>query len=207
MTERRWVVDTNVLLSRLLCPGGAAAQAVDRALEPGVLLVSEDTLSELVEVMNRPKFDRYLSRDDRRRFVELLGGVARLVPIGRQVQACRDPRDDKFLDVAVNGEAQQGNGTNGRRIANSSTSGILECANNRPTGAPTPSGQAICRINAYSAPSSPAQPLASGAPGYRSSSWRGRTVSRCRSRCGKATVMPAALNFSLTASLSVLMVV
>ena len=33
MTERRWMVDTNVLLSRLLCPGGVAAQAVDRALE------------------------------------------------------------------------------------------------------------------------------------------------------------------------------
>lgn len=105
MTERRWVVDTNVLLSRLLCPGGVAANAVDRALESGVLLVSEDTLTELVEVMDRPKFDRYLSRDDRRRFIELLGGVARLIPIARRVQACRDPRDDTFLDVAVNGEA------------------------------------------------------------------------------------------------------
>jgi putative PIN family toxin of toxin-antitoxin system len=105
MTERRWVVDTNVLLSRLLCPGGVAANAVDRALESGVLLVSEDTLTELVEVMDRPKFDRYLSRDDRRRFIELLGGVARLIPIARRVQARRDPRDDKFLDVAVNGEA------------------------------------------------------------------------------------------------------
>jgi len=104
MTERRWVVDTNVLLSRLLCPGGVAAQAVDRALGSGVLLVSDDSLSELIEVLDRSKFDRYLSRDDRRRFVELLGGVARLIPIARQVQGCRDPRDDKFVDVAVNGE-------------------------------------------------------------------------------------------------------
>ena len=85
MTERRWVVDTNVLLSRLLCPGGVAAQAVDRALGSGVLLVSDDSLSELIEVLDRSKFDRYLSRDDRRRFVELLGGVARLIPIARQV--------------------------------------------------------------------------------------------------------------------------
>jgi putative PIN family toxin of toxin-antitoxin system len=106
MTERqRWVVDTNVLVSRPLAPRGAAARAVDRAVTNGVLLVSEATLAELVEVLDRPKFDPYLSHDQRRQFISLLGGVAYLVPITRRFNACRDPRDDKFLDVALNGEA------------------------------------------------------------------------------------------------------
>ena len=35
----------------------------------------------------------------------MLGGVMQLVPIVRRVAACRDPRDDKFLDVALAGEA------------------------------------------------------------------------------------------------------
>ncbi|WP_416234720.1 putative toxin-antitoxin system toxin component, PIN family [Paucibacter sp. PLA-PC-4] len=38
--------------------------------------------------------------------MRLLGGVARLIPISQRISACRDPKDDKFLDVALNGEAQ-----------------------------------------------------------------------------------------------------
>ena len=101
-----WVLDTNVLISRLLVPKDMAWQAVDHALARGILLVSEETLGELVEVLGRPKFDPYVSREDRRHCIELLGGVARLLPITRKLSACRDPKDDKFLDVAVNGDAK-----------------------------------------------------------------------------------------------------
>jgi len=59
----------------------------------------------MTDVLGRPKFDPFVSREDRRQFVELLGGVARIVPIPRKLRACRDPKDDKFLDVAVNGGA------------------------------------------------------------------------------------------------------
>ncbi|MCU0843174.1 MAG: putative toxin-antitoxin system toxin component, PIN family [Thiobacillaceae bacterium] len=100
-----WVLDTNVLVSRLLVLHGVAAKAVDHALARGILLFSEETLDELVEVLGRPKFDPYVTQDERRKFVELLGGVARVVNIPRRFSACRDPRDDKFLDVAVNGGA------------------------------------------------------------------------------------------------------
>lgn len=101
-----WVLDTNTLVSRLLVPGGVAAQAVDRALERGILLVSEGTLAELVEVLARRKFDAYVTQEDRRQFIGLLGGVSRLVPVPHGIRACRDPRDDKFLDVALNGNAR-----------------------------------------------------------------------------------------------------
>jgi putative PIN family toxin of toxin-antitoxin system len=106
MTEQpKWVVDTNLLISRLLAPRGVAAQAVDHALRQGVLLVSDATLAELVDVLWRPKFDRYLTREDRQRFVALLAGVTRRVHITRQFDVCRDPRDNKFLDVAFSGQA------------------------------------------------------------------------------------------------------
>ena len=101
----RFVVDTNVLVSRLLAPRSTAAQAVDRALDRGNLLGSEETLAELVEVLARHKFDPYVSREDRREFIRVLGGVMQLVPITRRVTACRDPRDDKFLDIALAGDA------------------------------------------------------------------------------------------------------
>lgn len=105
MGERRCVVDTNVLISRLLIPGGVPARAVDHALMQGVLLVSHATLTELTEVLSRSKFDPYVTRQEREDFIRKLGGVARLVDIRWQDAVCRDARDDKFLHVAVNGEA------------------------------------------------------------------------------------------------------
>lgn len=107
MTDQpRWVLDTNALISRLLVPAGTAAKAVDHALARGILLVSEATLNELIEVLDRPKFDAYISSTDRREFIRLLGGVSRIVTVLRSVKACRDPNDDKFLDVALAGEAR-----------------------------------------------------------------------------------------------------
>lgn len=101
-----WVLDTNVLVIRLLVPAGTAAKAVDHALARGILLVSEATLQELATVLARSKFDPYVSREDRQQFIRLLGGVARVVAITAPIRACRDPKDDKFLEVAVHGEAR-----------------------------------------------------------------------------------------------------
>lgn len=101
----RWVVDTHVLVSRLLAPGGVAAQALDRALKTGVLLVSDATLHELSEVLAIPRFEPYLLPEERQRFFNLLAGVSRCIPITQRVQACRNPKDDKFLDLALCGQA------------------------------------------------------------------------------------------------------
>lgn len=104
-TDRKLVIDTNLWISRLLVPGGTAARAVDHGLSWGIPLMSEDTLMELSNVLARDKFDRYVSREDRQHFLRLLGGIVRMIPITQHIAACRDPRDDKFLDVALNGEA------------------------------------------------------------------------------------------------------
>ncbi len=101
----RVVVDTNVLLSRLLVPGSVPAHAVRRAVDQGQILASEATLEELADVLSRPKFDRYLTVSERQQFLRLFMRIAQWVPILHPVQACRDPRDDKFLALAVNGEA------------------------------------------------------------------------------------------------------
>jgi putative PIN family toxin of toxin-antitoxin system len=102
----RLVLDTNTLVSRMLLPAGVAGRAVDKALSEGVLLASEATLTELAEVLSRPKFDRYVSIAERHQFLLLLGGIVRVIPIHRHVRICRDPKDDMLLDVALAGEAQ-----------------------------------------------------------------------------------------------------
>jgi len=105
-TDRTLVLDTNLWISRLLMPTGTTAHAVDRALTWGVPLMSEETLSELVGVLSRPKFDKYVSPSDRQHFIRLLGGIVRMVPITHRITACRDPKDDKFLHIALNSGAK-----------------------------------------------------------------------------------------------------
>ena len=105
-TRTRIVVDTNALVSRLLLPTSVPGQAVRKAVDNSILLVSEATMNELADVLARPKFDRYISLEDRQQFLRLLGRLAEFVPIVYPVHACRDPRVDKFLEVALNGKAE-----------------------------------------------------------------------------------------------------
>ena len=101
----RYVFDTNTLISHLLLPSSLPAQAVHKGLQQGQLLVSDDTLEELADVLARPKFDRYISLEDRQQFFRMFARVVERVTITRRVQLCRDPKDDRFLELAVNGEA------------------------------------------------------------------------------------------------------
>jgi len=102
---KRIVVDTNTIISRLLLPDSVTAKAVQKALGHGDLLFSSATLNELETVLSRPKFDRYLSVDERKEFFHLLSRLVIWVEIVRPVKVCRDPKDDKFLEVALNGKA------------------------------------------------------------------------------------------------------
>ena len=69
-TPERYVIDTNVLVSFLLFYGSVPGQAVTKAWRTGVLLRSDSTLSDLARVLERPKFDRYLTRYERAIFLQ-----------------------------------------------------------------------------------------------------------------------------------------
>ena len=101
----RIVADTNSLVSRLLLPESIPARAIRKAVNDGQLLISDAMLEELADVLSRPKFDPYVSVEDRQEFIRVLNRVAERVDIISPVKACRDPKDDKFLEVAINGEA------------------------------------------------------------------------------------------------------
>ncbi len=101
----RVVVDTNVLISRLLAPDSTPARAVSHAVRHGQLLASDATLDELAAVIGRPKFDRYLTLKERQQFIRLLGRIVDMPAITHRFSDCKDPKDNKFLDLAVSGSA------------------------------------------------------------------------------------------------------
>ncbi len=106
MTSRpRYVLDANVIVSGLLFPNSLPGQAFREASIRGNMLLSDDTLAEIVEVIRRPKFDKYLLPDERDRFLAaLIQEAVHVVPTER-VAACRDPKDNKWLELAVAGNS------------------------------------------------------------------------------------------------------
>jgi predicted nucleic acid-binding protein len=56
-------------------------------------------------VLRRPKLAAYVSPSESTAFLTELARVVQLVPIRERVELCRDPRDDKFLELALAGRA------------------------------------------------------------------------------------------------------
>ncbi len=90
------VVDTGVLISRLLRPRSVPGLAVDKALFECQLLLSIDALAELEDVVSRRKFERYATPLQRAQYVSDVRALAKFVEITTHIRACRDPKDDKF---------------------------------------------------------------------------------------------------------------
>lgn len=100
-----WVFDTNTLVSALLFEDSAPGKALKKARINGSLLVSPETIHEYFDVFSRVKFDKYISLEIRLAFIENIITNALPVEIKVPVTACRDPKDNKFLELAVNAGA------------------------------------------------------------------------------------------------------
>ncbi len=105
MAASRVVVDTNIFISFLLIPGSPPNKSVKKVIHNDMLLVSDETLEELVNVLARPKFNNYISIEDRQEFIRKFLRITEKVTITKRIQECRDPKDDKFLELAINGKA------------------------------------------------------------------------------------------------------
>jgi uncharacterized protein len=100
----RFVVDTNVLVSAILKDQSLPALAVHVIEQRGVLLKSTATERQLFEVLERPYFVSLITPAALAWLKKLLAG-AEAVTIIERIVACRDPTDDKFLELAVSGHA------------------------------------------------------------------------------------------------------
>jgi len=102
----RFVFDTNVLISAFLFSQSKPRQALDQSQDIGIILLSNSVLSELEEVLYCPKFDRYLTKERRQEFLENLTENAQFIDVSEQIHECRDPKDNKYLELALSGQAE-----------------------------------------------------------------------------------------------------
>lgn len=101
----RCVFDTNIFVSALLSPDSNPRRALDTARRNGPILISFAVLAELYDVLNRKQFRRYISDEEVRLFLAALTRESQWVDPDVEVTACRDPKDNKFLSLAVSGHA------------------------------------------------------------------------------------------------------
>lgn len=102
----RIVIDTNVLVSHLFWLDSGVRAVVDDVLLYCDVLRSGQTYAELVEVVMRKKFDRYLPLKDREQFLSLFYEITKPVVITKRIEICKDPDDNKFFELAVCGKAK-----------------------------------------------------------------------------------------------------
>ncbi len=105
MARERVVIDTNVLLSSLFFTTSTPAQALEKAVTKAQLIATTETLRELIGNLHSPKFDRYVRRERRDALLERVASLVEIIAVLQPIRASRDPKDDKFLEAAVNGRA------------------------------------------------------------------------------------------------------
>ncbi len=104
----RAVLDTNVLVSALISPGGGSARLL-LELRSGAfdLIVSPLLLAELREVLRRDKFRRYVSEAEADAYVELIRieSVIHADPAPSSEPLSADPDDEYLIDLARDAQA------------------------------------------------------------------------------------------------------
>jgi len=100
----RVVIDTNVFISAALKTESVPGQVITEAARRHVLLKSVDVEKEVLETIERPRLAQLIAPTAQSSLRRVLAN-AESAQITERIAVCRDPKDDKFLELAVNGRA------------------------------------------------------------------------------------------------------
>src|SRR3989304_2754179 len=102
----RAVLDTNILIRALIRPQGTVGPVIPRLAKGDYTLVySEPMRNELIAKLALPRIhDKYKITDTQvEALLDLIALRGELVTPERKVKACRDPKDDMFIEAALAG--------------------------------------------------------------------------------------------------------
>jgi len=101
------VLDASTLVSATFNSHGVPARAVEHALSVDRVAISEPVMTELLDVLYRPGIARFIKPESSS---QLLGQLVALgvsfEPVER-VTDCRDPKDNKYLELALTAKAER----------------------------------------------------------------------------------------------------
>ena len=105
MKNNLFVIDTNTLISASLFSNTAPRKALRKVNETGRISASIETYTEFFETFLRAKFDRYISIETRLGILIDFKRLAIFTEISESIGECRDPKDNKFLELAIAADA------------------------------------------------------------------------------------------------------
>lgn len=105
MKNNRFVIDTNTLISAALTERSKPILVYEKAKQTGVLLASLPTYNESCDVFIRSKLDKFISIEIRMEIINGFKKVGVFTDVMETITVCRDPKDNKFLELAVAAKA------------------------------------------------------------------------------------------------------
>lgn len=101
----RIVLDTNILISATISEYSVPAKVFNILEHKHTLLKSHASSAELKNVIFRNKFDHLIDVTTRGKFLARFLKKAEQVNSTEKITACRDPKDNMILELAVSGKA------------------------------------------------------------------------------------------------------
>jgi putative PIN family toxin of toxin-antitoxin system len=95
------VFDASTVVGAALKADSTPERALLRAEEVDIFALSPAVDAEIVDVLNRAKFRAAISAERRARFLEILREGAIWFDPALRITDCRDPKDDKYLELAL----------------------------------------------------------------------------------------------------------
>lgn len=106
MDKNKIVIDTNIFISAFLGSKNAKLLLKEIVNDEFILIMSTEQLNEIREVLNRPKFEKYITHGEIDELITLLSMKISTPAIYDRIKDCRDVKDNMILEEAVYGNAE-----------------------------------------------------------------------------------------------------
>jgi hypothetical protein len=104
MGSKKIILDTNLWISFLI---SKKLNSIDHLIENKkiTLIFSDELISEFVEVVNRPKFENYFSKNDIEKILDYFDYYGKLITVKSDIKICRDKKDNFLLNLSIDSKA------------------------------------------------------------------------------------------------------
>ncbi len=106
LKNSRIVLDTNVIVSALISkPESGLSRLLEHLVRNSTFVICNQTYDEFERVLLGPKLAKYIDVDRVIQFLTLYWIIAELIVVTNIEPYCRDPKDDVFLALALEADA------------------------------------------------------------------------------------------------------
>ena len=104
MRSKKVILDTNLWISFLI---SKKFNSIDNLIDGKklTLIFSDELISEFVEVVNRPKFEKYFSKNDIKKILDYFDQYGKLIRVKSDIKICRDEKDNFLLNLSIDSKA------------------------------------------------------------------------------------------------------